>query len=125
VWGTDVTSPVREVSGTVWRRERFISVGRLSTGMEEVLFEHERRQTREETAAMLRDVADRLEAGEPVTLSAGGESMTLEVPANPTFEVKVERETSGAGTTELSVEFELEWKEGESSDGSDEGLSVE
>jgi len=93
--------------------------------MEEVLFEHERRQTREETAAVLRDVADRLDAGEPVTLSVGGESMTLEVPANPTFEVKVERETSGSGATELSVEFELEWKEGESTDGSDEGLSVE
>jgi amphi-Trp domain-containing protein len=91
--------------------------------MEEVLFEHERRQSRAETAAVLRDVADRLEAGDPVTLSAGGESMTIEVPAEPTFEVKVERETNG--TPELSIEFELEWTEGEDPGGSDGGLSVE
>ena len=91
--------------------------------MEEVLFEHERRQSREATAAVLRDVADRLEAGEAVTLSTGGESLTLEVPPEPTFEVKVERETNGS--TELSVEFELEWTEGDVEGGSDEGLSVE
>ena len=91
--------------------------------MEEVLFEHEQRQTRAETAAVLRDVADRLDAGEAVTLSASGESITLDVPANPTFEVKVERETNGE--TELSVEFELEWREGEDMEGSDEGLSVQ
>jgi amphi-Trp domain-containing protein len=91
--------------------------------MEEVLFEHERRQSRTEVAAVLRDVADRLEAGEAVTLSAGGDSMTLEVPAEPTFEVKVERETNGS--TELSVEFELEWKEGDAAEGGDEGLSIE
>ena len=91
--------------------------------MEEVLFEHEQRQSREASAAVLRDVADRLEGGDPVTLSAGGESLTLEVPANPTFEVKVERETNGSA--ELSVEFELEWKEGDVDGGSDEGLNVE
>jgi amphi-Trp domain-containing protein len=91
--------------------------------MEEVLFEHEQRQSKAETAAVLRDVADRLEAGDPLTLSAGGESLTLEVPANPTFEVKAERETNGS--TELSVEFELEWKEGDAAEGGDEGLSIE
>ena len=91
--------------------------------MEEILFEHEQRQSRAETAAVLRDVADRLESGEPVTLSAGSESLTLEVPAEPTFEVKVERETNGS--TELSIEFELEWKEGEVTGESGGGLSVE
>lgn len=91
--------------------------------MEEVLFEHEQQQSREATAAVLRDVADRLDEGNPVTLSAGDESLTLEVPANPTFEVKVERETDGSA--ELSVEFELEWKEGDVGEESDEGLSVE
>ena len=90
--------------------------------MEEVLFEHEQQQSREATAAVLRDVADRLDEGSPVTLSAGGESLTLEVPANPT-EAKVERETDGSA--ELSVEFELEWKEGDVGEESDEGLSVE
>ena len=91
--------------------------------MEEVLFEHEQQQSRSATAAVLRDVADRLDAGDPVTLSAGGESLTLEVPANTTFEVKVERETDGS--TELSVEFELEWKESDVGEGGGEGFSVE
>jgi len=92
--------------------------------MEEVLFEHERRQSRSEAASVLRDVADRLDAGDPVTLSAGGESVTMDVPANPTFEVKVERETNGS--TELSIEFELEWEEGQEGESpGNEGLSIE
>jgi amphi-Trp domain-containing protein len=90
---------------------------------EEVLFETEAKQTRGEIADYLRQVADKLDAGDPVTLSAGGQSTTLDVPARPTFEVKAERETStGGGNAELSVEFELEWPE----DGGDDGtLSVE
>jgi len=78
--------------------------------MEEVLFETESTQSRADIAALLRTVADRLEAGDPVTLSSGDESVTLDPPARPTFEVKAERETEGSGT-ELSVEFELEWPE--------------
>ena len=85
--------------------------------MEEVLFEVERRQSREEIAWFLRSAADNLEAGEPITLSGGGDSLTLDVPARPTFEVKAERETEGA-ETELSVEFELEWDENGDADGS-------
>jgi amphi-Trp domain-containing protein len=91
--------------------------------MEDVLFEHERRQSRAETAAVLRDVADRLDAGEPVTLSAGSESMTLEVPAEPTFEVKVEREGPADGPGELGLELELEWDEDAADDG--EELSIQ
>lgn len=90
---------------------------------EEVLFETETRQTRAEVAAYLRQVADKLDAGDPVTLAAGEQSTTLDVPTRPTFEVKVERETStGGGEAELSIEFELEWPEG---GGGDETLSVE
>jgi amphi-Trp domain-containing protein len=90
---------------------------------EEVLFETEAKQTRAEIAAYLRQVADKLDAGDPVTLAAGEQSTTLEVPDRPTFEVKVERETStGGGNAELSIEFELEWPE---SGGGDETLSVE
>ncbi|WP_336133875.1 amphi-Trp domain-containing protein [Natronomonas amylolytica] len=85
--------------------------------MEEVLFESEKRQSRSETAEMLRAVADKLDAGESVSLSAGEQSVTLTVPETHTFEVKAERETGG-GESELSVEFELEWDEnGESGDG--------
>mgnify|MGYP000639853596 CR=1 FL=1 len=93
---------------------------------EEVLFESESGQTREDIAAYLRTVADALERGDPITLRAGGESVTMEPPARPTFEVKAEREGPAAGPGELSIEFELEWDEdgGEGTAGGDE-LEIE
>jgi len=92
--------------------------------MEEVLFETERRRDRTEIADYLRTVADRLESGDSLTLSSGGDSVDLAIPARPTFEVKAERETESGGT-ELSVEFEIEWDEGQAdADGSDD-LSIE
>ncbi|WP_254545175.1 amphi-Trp domain-containing protein [Halomarina pelagica] len=93
--------------------------------MEEVLFESERTESRETIAAHLRAIADKLEGGEAITLSDGGDSVTLDVPERPVFEVKAERET-GSGAPELSVEFELEWREGEGEGrGESGGLSVE
>ena len=93
---------------------------------EEVIFESEERITREDVAAHLRVVADRLEAGEPLTLSSGGDELELAVPATTTFEVKAERETSkSGGPAELSVEFELEWTEGDEGEGESRGLNIE
>lgn len=90
---------------------------------EEVLFESEERQSRGQIASYLRTVADRLDAGDPITLTAGGESVTLAPSARPTFEVKAEREGPTDGPTELSVEFELEWPEdGDDPDGG--GLEI-
>lgn len=90
---------------------------------EEVLFKSESRESRAAVADYLRSIADKLDAGEAVTLSAGDQSITLDVPAQPTFEVKAERETSkSGGSPELSLELELEWAEGGSEDTS---LSVE
>ncbi len=88
---------------------------------EEVLFKFERRMTTDDIATYLRTVADNLERGESITLEAGDESVTMEPPARPTFEIKAERETSSSGgPAELSVEFELEWDEGdESGEGGD------
>lgn len=91
---------------------------------EEVLFKTERSHSREEVATYLRSVADKLDGGGDLTLSAGDESVELAVPAQPTFEVKAERETNGS--TELSVEFELEWTEGQADDAGGGGdLSIE
>ena len=91
---------------------------------EEVLFETEGSMERNEIASYLRTVADRLDASESVGLEAGDQQVTLDPPARPTFEVKAERETNG-GPDELSVEFEIEWDEGEA--GADGGgrLSIE
>lgn len=84
---------------------------------EEILFETERRLDRGEIADHLRRVADALEAGEPIALSAGDQSVELDPPARPGFEVKAEREGPADGPGELSVEFELEWPEnGDDSD---------
>ena len=84
---------------------------------EEVLFESENRQSRSDIATYLRRVADALDAGDPITLTAGQQSVTLDPPASPTFEVKAEREGPTGAPGELSVEFELEWPE----DGGDDG----
>ncbi|MDX1745069.1 MAG: amphi-Trp domain-containing protein [Halobacteriales archaeon] len=92
---------------------------------EEILFESESTLSREEIAAYLRTVADRLDADGEITLEAGGQSVSLTPPARPTFEVKVERETPrGGGTGELSIEFELEWREGNGEDGPSGDLSI-
>lgn len=94
---------------------------------EEVLFESESDRSRAEIAAYLRTVADKLDGGEAITLTAGAESVTLRPPERPTFEVKAERETSTSGPDELSVEFELEWDEGAEGEagGADGTLEIE
>ncbi|ELZ17372.1 hypothetical protein C477_12873 [Haloterrigena salina JCM 13891] len=89
---------------------------------EDVLFEFERQMDRTEIADYLRTVADSLERGDPISLEAGGESVTMTPPSRPTFEIKAERETSSSapeGPGELGLELELEWEEGE--DRSDDG----
>ncbi|TQQ81433.1 amphi-Trp domain-containing protein [Halonotius roseus] len=86
---------------------------------EDVLFSSEQRHTRAEIATYLRNVADKLDAGEAVTLRSGAETVTMEPPARPTFEVKAEREGPTGGKKELSIEFELEWDENDS--GSEDG----
>lgn len=92
---------------------------------EEILFETESKQARADVASYLRTVADRLEAGGELTLEAGGQSVTVDPPDRPTFEVKVERETpSGGGQAELSIEFELEWREGENGEGPTGDLNI-
>ena len=90
----------------------------LYIGMEEILFKSESSQSREDIAAYLRSIADKLDADGEVTLSAGEQSQTLSVPARPVFEVKVEREQSKSGPAELSIELELEWDEGADETGS-------
>lgn len=93
---------------------------------EEVLFKSESIQSREAIAASLHRAAEKLENGEAITLSAGAESVTLDPPASPTFEVKAEREGPADGPGELSIEFELEWDEHSSGAEADPGaLEIE
>jgi len=93
---------------------------------EEVLFNVESTQSRDEIASYLRNVAEKLEQGESITLKAGAESVTMDPPARPTFEVKAEREGPTDGPGELSIEFELEWDENnESAASSTSTLEIE
>ncbi|WP_318571017.1 amphi-Trp domain-containing protein [Salinigranum marinum] len=78
---------------------------------EEVLFQSEGSQSRSEIASYLRRVADKLDAGDDITLTAGEQSVTMTPPAQPTFEVKAEREGPTDSPGELSIEFEIEWGE--------------
>ena len=94
---------------------------------EEVLFKSEQRMSREQIASYLQTVVDKLNAGDGVTLQTGGDSVTLDPPAQPTFEVKAEREGPTDSPGELSIEFEIEWAEdGANGDGeSGGGLEIE
>ena len=91
---------------------------------EEVLFKSENSQSRAEIASYLRTFADKLDGDGPITLTAGEQSVTMDPPERPTFEVKAEREGPTDAPGELSVEFEVEWDEGRSADGDGE-LSIE
>jgi amphi-Trp domain-containing protein len=79
---------------------------------EETLFEFEQSMTRADAAAYLRSVAEKLEADGGLQLTAGARSHTVDIPDQFQFEVKVERETGRRGS-EMGVEFELEWTEGD------------
>lgn len=92
---------------------------------EEVLFKSERSMSRSEIATYLRTVADSLDAGKSISLKAGDQSVTMEPPARPTFEVKAEREGPADRDGELSIEFELEWDEAGGDGESDGELTIE
>jgi len=93
---------------------------------EEVLFKSESAQSRNEIASYLRSVAEKLEQGDSITLKTGAESVTMDPPERPTFEVKAEREGPADGPGELSIEFELEWDENsESAKGGTGNLEIE
>lgn len=93
---------------------------------EEVLFKSESAQSRDEIASYLRSVAEKLEQGGSITLKTGGDSVTMDPPARPTFEVKAEREGPASGPGELSIEFELEWDENsEGAEGGSDSLEIE
>ncbi|MEA5389413.1 amphi-Trp domain-containing protein [Haloarculaceae archaeon H-GB11] len=93
---------------------------------EEVLFKSESAQSRDEIASYLRNVAEKLEQGGSITLKDGAESVTMDPPTRPTFEIKAEREGPAEGPGELSIEFELEWDENSESGEGDSGtLEIE
>ncbi|WP_045221476.1 amphi-Trp domain-containing protein [Desulfonatronum thioautotrophicum] len=78
--------------------------------MEEVLFKSEEPKSRGDVAQFLRQLADKVEAGE-VTLRQGDQEQQVQIPQNLILETKLERETKRDGE-KLSLEVELEWRPG-------------
>jgi amphi-Trp domain-containing protein len=82
---------------------------------ETVLFKSEEPKDRAEAAAFLRQLADKVEAGQVVLRQDAGE-VTLTLPARLTLEVKAEEEEKRGGRKH-SLEVELEWNpDGDASD---------
>jgi amphi-Trp domain-containing protein len=78
---------------------------------EHVLFESKSEASRASIASYLRMVADSLDSGGEVTLKSGDDSVTLDPPERPAFEVRAGRDESTGGQGELSIGFELGWDE--------------
>jgi len=75
-----------------------------------VELETEEQKTRAEVATYLRQLADQLDGGGPVTLEVGNRRVDLD-PVDPiTFKLEGESDwTEGETTAKQSIEFELVW----------------
>lgn len=75
-------------------------------GRETVLFKTEEKKSAKEISETLRLIADKIDAG-TMTLSQGGDEVTVTFPATMEIQLKVEEE---AGTRlKKKFEVELEW----------------
>ena len=76
-------------------------------GKEVVLFKNEEKMSSGNAAALLRQIAEKLEAGE-IVLERGKKSVNLSIPSQLEVEVKVEKE-AGKKKTTMKLEVEMEW----------------
>lgn len=74
--------------------------------MSDKLFEIEKKMSRKEISENLRKIADGLERGK-IELNSKNQSIELNPSENLEFEIDVEESKN-----EVSVEVEIEWKEG-------------
>lgn len=77
--------------------------------MKKILFKNEEHKSTKEVAQSLRQIADKLEEGS-VTFKKGTKEISLEIPQNVEFEIKVDEKHKGE--VKKSLEIEIEWKEG-------------
>ena len=83
-------------------------------GRETILFKSEERKTSGEVAAVLREIADKVEQRQ-MTLKQDANEIILDFPENLVLELKVEEEEGRK--VKRSLEIELEWVPGEESSG--------
>lgn len=84
-------------------------------GRETVLFKSEERKDLDSVVDFLHQLADTL-AENQVKLRRGTEELTVHVPKNVVFEIKVEEENK-QGKMKRSLEVEIEWIEGDETAG--------
>ncbi|PLX49453.1 MAG: amphi-Trp domain-containing protein [Desulfobulbaceae bacterium] len=89
-------------------------------GRETVLFKSEGKKSRSDIAALLRQAADKIEEGR-LTLQQGESEISLLIPETAIFEMKVEEESKRQ--VKRSLEFEIEWLEGEEQGGGNLSIS--
>lgn len=75
-------------------------------GRETILFKSEEKKSLDEVAALLRQIADKVETGS-LTLQQGNDTLILDFPQNVTFEIKAEEESGKK--LKRSLEIEIEW----------------
>jgi len=75
------------------------------------LFEFEKDMSRADVATYLRTVAEKLEGNGELDFSAADQSTTIQVPDHVEFEIELERTSNDRGSSEVSLEFEIEWYE--------------
>lgn len=92
-------------------------------GRETRLFKTQERKSRQEAAAFLRQLADRLD-GDGIVLRQGTQEIRLQPPAWLTLEVQVEDEDKGTRGVQHSLEVELKWFDGDEQAGEGGGLEL-
>ena len=85
-------------------------------GKETRLFKSEERHSRANVSAFLRQLADKVETGQ-VVLTAGQETITLDIPANLILEIQVEDEDKRSKGIQHSLEIELKWFDNDAAGG--------
>lgn len=78
---------------------------------DDTMFEFEQDMSRADVATYLRTIADKLDDSGQLDFSAADQSSTVEVPEHVEFEIELERKSNERGSSEVSLELEVDWYE--------------
>jgi amphi-Trp domain-containing protein len=85
-------------------------------GKEIRLFKSQERKSRDEVAAFLTQLADKITAGQ-VVLKKGQDELSLDMPYNLVLEIQVEDEDKKQKGVQHSLELEIKWFDDDSASG--------
>jgi amphi-Trp domain-containing protein len=85
-------------------------------GKEIRLFKSEEQKSRADVSLFLRELADRIAAGQ-VVLSQGQEKITLQLPDNLILDIQVEDEEKSRKGIQHSLEVEIKWFDDDAASG--------